>query len=135
MAKIKLQSYVKLLHSLLDQADQTQIESQFAGFLCLVRKNHQLKNLNEIIRLYGEQRDESQNMLTARVYSAQALTDEQKTQIINFLQDRYQPRQVNLLTFIQPTQNAGILIETKGERYDWTLSRQLDNFARHLSLN
>ena len=132
MAKVKITNYVKTLHQLLAIGDQQTQQQNFVGYLKLLKKHKQLKNINEILSLYQKELNNQTQTIQAFIYYQDQMPDK-KTQekIKNFLINKFQAKHIDLI-MKQKSIGLGYIIEANDHFFDFTLDTQLTKFKQKL---
>ena len=128
MAKVKISDYVLTLKTLVAESrDDRELSDNFDGFLRLLRQNHQLDLIEQILTDFEEQWYREQGKLLVVVHASSHPSDIQLTEVGSFLRSRFQ---VNDVIWRVQTDLAspGLIIEASGERFDWSLAGQLERF-------
>ncbi len=132
MAKVKITNYVKTLHQLLAIGDKKEQQENFVGYLKLLKKHKQLKNINEILSLYQKELNNQTQTIQAFIYYQDQVPDK-KTQeeIKNFLINKFYAKHIDLI-MKQKSIGLGYIIEANDHFFDFTLDAQLIKFKQKL---
>ncbi|MBQ6438212.1 F0F1 ATP synthase subunit delta [bacterium] len=134
MSKVKLTTYVQTLHALTAGQDEASVRQNFAGFLQLLTRRHQLHLWPEILRLLEERLNAGQSALKATVYyQGQPPSPEILHTLQEFLQSHFAGQSIQFDLQAKDI-GSGLIVDVAGERFDWSLQRQLQAFSRQLAL-
>lgn len=100
-------------------------------FLLLLCEKRRERSLAEILTAFARLMDERRGMVTASVRSAQALTDEQQSQLTERLA-KFSGKQVRLETEVDPALKAGFIARLGDQVFDGTVESMLNRLHREL---
>lgn len=98
------------------------VVGQLAAYLISTRRTKEVSLLVKDIEMALADK----GTLVARVKSAHELEPAAKTAIETLLKDRYQAKDITLLSDIEPDLLGGVLIESAGDEYDGSLQRSIN---------
>jgi F-type H+-transporting ATPase subunit delta len=101
------------------------------NFLHLLCEKRRARLLDEILAAFSRLMDEKRGIVTAEVKSAQALTDDQRDQLIERLA-RFSGKEVRLETEVDPSLKAGFIARLGDQVFDGTVESMLARLHREL---
>jgi F-type H+-transporting ATPase subunit delta len=102
------------------------------NFLGLLAENNRLRELPAIRSQYERLEDKAIGRVRARVLSAQPLSDESRSRILEIF-ERKTGKRVIAETVIEPELLGGVVVELAGRVFDGSLRTQLQRLGRSLS--
>ncbi|WP_026959416.1 F0F1 ATP synthase subunit delta [Aliagarivorans taiwanensis] len=103
-------------------------DEKFTNFLKVMAENQRLSALPAVLALYAELKAEYAKVVTAEVVSAEELSEQQRAQISESLEQRL-ARKIELVCSVDPTLIAGVIIRAG----DMVIDRSIRGQLRRLS--
>lgn len=120
---------VSTKNEIIDEIFKNQINEKVINFLKILADKKRFSELNEIISAYSEKVDEINNIKRVEVISVVELSEEQKRQTVEKLQNRLQKNVV-----VQWTKNAdiigGLVIKIDDDIIDSSLKNKLEKLSK-----
>jgi len=120
---------VSTKNEIIDEIFKNQINEKVINFLKIIADKKRFSELNEIISAYSEKVDEINNIKRVEVISVVELSEEQKRQTVEKLQNRLQKNVV-----VQWTKNAdiigGLVIKIDDDIIDSSLKNKLEKLSK-----
>ena len=117
--------------SLLDKAFRGSIEPYFLNFLKLLVERGLLSSYSGAERTFKNAYNRDHGILEATVFSAVALTEEERRELLSRLRER-SGKEVELTEKLDSSLLGGLLVEIDGKRLDGTVSGRLSAIRRKL---
>ena len=127
--KIKSKNYsLALIEALEANQNAHQVAS---NFIDLLYKNKQEKSLKKILDSLDEAYAQKNNMLVAKVFSSEKLTDANIDEIKNNLAKKYN-KKIIIKNIIKKEKIAGITVEVDGIIQDLSLANKIETLKKRL---
>lgn len=127
------QSVSAWLNELLKQSRGEGLKKEEKNFMALLDEFDRFSFAPEINQVFSEMRREEQQKLFAEIQSAEPLSDEQVTEIVDSLSKRF-GKEVESRVEVDPSLLAGLRIKIDNQVIDNTAEGRLQRFARLLDI-
>ena len=132
MKRITAKQYATSLYESIKDSEGEELNQRIQNFLDLVKKNKDLKILNNIFKTFVEVHQKEEGILNAEVTSGRELSSKVKTEIINWLKNQTN-RTASLEEKIDQSILGGIIIKFEDTIVDASLKNNLKRLQKSLT--
>ena len=132
MKKLSPKQYAQALYESIKDSEGEELNQRIQNFLDLVKKNKDLKILNNIFKTFVEVYQKEEGILNAEVTSGRELSSKVKTEIINWLKNQTN-RTASLEEKIDQSILGGIIIKFEDTIVDASLKNNLKRLQKSLT--
>lgn len=131
--KLTATHYAKTLYELAKDKDEKEIESVISKFIIVLAKNNQLSLSEKIAEKFGDVWNRKKEITEAEVVSRIKLDQQQLEKVKNFINERYQAKEMDIKNKIDEKIKGGIIIKVKDDVYDGSVVRQIRELKKNLT--
>ena len=131
MAKVKISDYVLTLKDIVAHSEGKSLESDFAGFLQLLRQNRQLDLIDQILLGLEQELARDRGQLLAVLHAQRQPSADQLGEIADFLRHRFAVDDIKWQIELD-LDRPGVIVDANSERFDWSLAGQLERFKMNI---
>lgn len=117
---------------MLDEAFSGRVHEYLLNFLKILCERNAFDQFHSCAQVYENLYNEKHNIVPVYVYSAVALSDKQKEQLVDALTKK-SGKTIKLIAKIDPEIRGGIRCEMAGRRLDNSIETKMDSLRRILS--
>lgn len=132
MTRISPKNYARLLYEIIIDQDQSEIPAEIKKFITLLKKNHHLSFLQQIIQLFDRYYQEQQGELEAEVTTVKLLTEEEKRNLATIL-SRITNRKTIIKESLDPTLLGGVKVKVGDRLIDGSVQGRLSGLKNKMT--
>lgn len=130
--RINVGQYAQALFEITQGKTKEQIDEAIANFLKYLRKKNQFRIASKIAEKFREIWNEHYQIFEVEVKSREELDSATLKKIENFIKEKYQAKEILIKTEIDPSIVGGVVIKTRGEVLDASVSGQIQRLKNNL---
>lgn len=132
MATITHNDIALAIYSAAKEAKGKKLEDMLKQSVTMIADLGLLSESERIVSKVQSLHDAEHQITRAKIFSPRALEKKVKEELVNFLKNRYQSREVVVEEIIQPEIMGGLRIEVGDEVIDASLKRKVQHLHNHL---